>query len=131
MNAMIKKGSKLYSIAHITCPQCQEGKFLVSNVYDLKNVGDVRDECDVCHLKYEREPGFFYGAMYISYALGVALFVTIWVSCKLWIPSFGAWTQIGLVTFFTIVLAPYLFALSKIIYANIFISYKADAKPTK
>jgi hypothetical protein len=34
-----------------------------------------------------------------------------------------------LVVFFTIVFSPYLFALSKIIYGNIFISYKADAKP--
>ena len=131
MNAIMKKGTKLYSIVNMTCPQCHEGKFLVSNVYDLKNMGDVREECDVCHLKYEREPGFLYGAMYVSYALGVALFVTIWVSCNLWFPSFGAWTQIGLVTFFTIVLAPYLFALSKIIYANFFIHYKADAQSRK
>jgi hypothetical protein len=100
-------------------------------VYDLNHLGDVRHECDVCHLKYEREPGFFYGAMYVSYALGVALFVTIWTSCNLWFPSFGAWTQIGLVTFFTIVLSPYLFALSKIIWANFFISYKSYAQPSK
>lgn len=124
----MKKGSKLYSIAHLTCPQCHEGQFLVSSVYDLKNIGDVRVECDVCHLKYEREPGFFYGAMYISYGLGVALFVTICASCTLWFPSFGAWTQIGLVSFFSIALSPYLFAMSKIIYANIFIHYKVDAK---
>ena len=124
----MKKGSKLYSISHLTCPQCHEGKFFVSTVYDLKHVGDVRNECDVCHLKYEREPGFYYGAMYVSYALGVALFVTIWASCNLWFPSFGVWTQIGLVVLFTIVLSPVLFALSKIIYANFFIHYKKDAK---
>jgi hypothetical protein len=127
----MKKGTKIYSILHMTCPQCHEGQFLVSSVYDLKNIGDVRVECDVCQLKYEREPGFFYGAMYVSYGLGVMLFVTIWASCNLWFPSFGAWTQIGLVTFFSIALAPYLFALSKIIYANIFISYKADAKSNR
>ena len=94
-------------------------------------MGDVRDECNVCHLKYEREPGFLYGAMYVSYGLGVALFVTIWASCTLWFPSFGAWTQIGLVAFFSIALSPYLFALSKIIYANIFIHYKVDAKSSR
>ncbi len=127
----MKKGTKIYSILHMACPQCHEGQFLVSSVYDLKNIGDVRVECDVCQLKYEREPGFFYGAMYVSYGLGVMLFVTIWASCNLWFPSFGAWTQIGLVTFFSIALAPYLFALSKIIYANIFISYKADAKSNR
>lgn len=124
----MKKGSKLYSISHFTCPQCQEGKFLVSNIYDLRHAGDVRESCDVCGLKYSKEPGFYYGAMYVSYALGVALFVTIWTSCNLFFDNVNVWTQIGLVVFFSIVLSPYLFALSKIIWANMFIHYKADAK---
>jgi len=130
-NSKMKKGSKLYSILHITCPQCQEGKFLVSHPYDLRNVGDVREKCDVCGLKYEKEPGFFFGAMYVSYALGVALFVTIWTSCNLFFDDVNVWIQIGLVVFFIILLSPYLFALSKIIYANFFIHYKADAKLSK
>jgi hypothetical protein len=66
--------------------------------------------------------------MYVSYALGVALFVTIWASCNLFFDNVGVWTQIGLIVFFSIVLSPYLFALSKIIWANFFIHYKADAK---
>jgi hypothetical protein len=82
-------------------------------------------------LKYEREPGFYYGAMYVSYALGVALFVTIWTSCNLWLPWLNAWGQIGLVVFFTIALSPYLFALSKIIWANMFIKYDKNAKTRK
>jgi uncharacterized protein (DUF983 family) len=124
----MKKGSKLYSVTHFTCPQCNEGKFFVSHPYDLKYVGDVKDNCDVCGLKYSREPGFFYGAMYVAYALGVALFVTIWASCNWFFDNVGVWTQIGLVVFFSIVLSPFLFALSKIIWANFFIHYQADAK---
>ena len=125
----MKKGSKLYSIATMTCPQCQETKLMVANPYKLSTMGEVKDTCEVCGLDFKPEPGFYYGAMYVSYALGVAVFVTIWASCNLWFPSLSAWTQIGLVVFFTLVLSPYLFALSKIIYANIFISYKANAKP--
>ena len=125
------KETKMFSISKMKCPQCHEGDFLVSHPYDLKNLGDVRTECPVCHLKYEREPGFYYGAMYVSYALGVALFVTIWTSCNLWFPWLSAWSQIGLVVFFTIVLSPYLFALSKIIWANFFISYNKDAQLEK
>ena len=32
----------------------------------------MNDRCSVCNLKYEREPGYFLGAMYIGYALGLA-----------------------------------------------------------
>ncbi len=127
----MKKGSKLYSISHLTCPQCNEGKFLVSSIYDLRHVGDVRENCDVCGLKYSEEPGFYYGAMYISYGLGVALFVIIWASCNLFFQNIGVWKQIGLIVFFSIVLSPYLFALSKIIWANMFFHYNADAKLSK
>jgi len=127
----MKKGSKIYSISHFTCPQCNEGKFFVSHPYDLKHVGDVRDNCEVCGLKYSREPGFYYGAMYVAYALGVALFVTIWASCNWFFDNVGVWTQIGLVVFFSIVLSPVLFSLSKIIWANFFIHYQADAKLRK
>jgi hypothetical protein len=27
--------------------------------------------CDVCGLRFEREPGYFLGAMYVSYGMGV------------------------------------------------------------
>lgn len=29
------------------------------------------DRCPACNLKFEREPGYFLGAMYIGYGLGV------------------------------------------------------------
>jgi uncharacterized protein (DUF983 family) len=117
------KESKIYSVAKFKCPRCHEGQFLVSHPYDLKRVGDVRDKCEVCELNYSPEPGFYYGAMYVSYGLGVTLFVTIWASCNWFFENVSVWTQIGLVVFFLIVLGPYLFALSKIIWANIFIHF--------
>jgi uncharacterized protein (DUF983 family) len=117
------KDSKIYSIVKFKCPRCHEGKFLISHPYDLKRVGDVRDKCDDCDLNYAPEPGFYYGAMYVSYALGVALFVAIWASCNWFFDYVSVWTQIGLVIFFSIILGPYLFALSKIIWANFFIHF--------
>lgn len=117
------KKSKLYSIVNFKCPRCHEGKFLVSHPYDLKKVGDVREKCEECDLNYSPEPGFYYGAMYVSYALGVALFVAIWASCNWFFDNVSVWTQIGLVVFFLVFLGPYLFALSKIIWANFFIHF--------
>jgi len=31
----------------------------------------MNEHCPVCDLKFEREPGYFLGAMYISYGIGV------------------------------------------------------------
>lgn len=123
----MKKGTKLYSILTLTCPQCQEGKFMVSAPYRLKTMGQVRDECDQCGLNYKPETGFYFGAMYVSYALSVAVFVTIWASCNWFFNNVSVWTQIGLVVGALVVLTPYLNALSKIIWANFFMSYKKNA----
>ena len=117
------KGSKLYSIFRMKCPRCQEGNFFVSHPYDLKRAGDTYERCSKCDLKYSREPGFYYGAMYVAYALGVALFVTLWVSFNLFFENVDTWVQITVITLASIVLAPYNYALSKIIWANLFISY--------
>ena len=124
---MFSKGSKMYSIMNFKCPQCQEGEFLVSTVYDLSKVGDIKEHCDQCGLKYAKEPGFYYGAMYVAYALGVALFVTLWVSFNLFFDNVSVGFQIGAIILATVLLAPYLYALSKIIWANMFIKYDKHA----
>lgn len=124
---MLGKGSRLYSIRTFTCPRCQEGQFFQSHPYDLKNAGNIIEHCPCCGLKYEKEPGFFYGAMYVSYALGVAQFVTLWVSFNLFFPWLGTYSQIAIVIFVTLALAPMSYALSKIIWANLFYHYDKEA----
>jgi uncharacterized protein (DUF983 family) len=123
----MNSNSTLKSIFSFKCPQCHEGDFLQSGIYDLKRVGDLHEQCPKCGLKYEPEPGFYYGAMYVAYALGVALFVTIWVSFILFIPAASVWWQIGTIIFATVALGPYLYALSKIIWANFFMHYDKKA----
>jgi uncharacterized protein (DUF983 family) len=121
---MFSKGTKLYSIIHRKCPQCHEGDFFVSTPYDLKHVGDIREKCDHCGLKYEKEHGFYYGAMYVGYGLGVATFVTFWVSMNLFFSSLSTGFQIAIIVAAIIVSGPFLYMLSKIIWANMFIHYR-------
>lgn len=122
----IGKGSKLYSIFKFKCPRCQEGDFFISHPYNLRKAGDTHEHCSNCDLKYSREPGFYYGAMYVSYGLGVALFVTLWVSFNLFFKEVNAGLQVLIVSIASIVLAPYFYALSKIIWANLFFPYEGE-----
>ncbi len=131
MAKLIGKGSKLYSIFRMKCPRCQEGDFFVSHPYDLKNAGNTHEHCSNCGLKYERELGFFQGAMYVSYALGVALFVTLWVSFNLWFPQMSTGMQVTIVAVSSVVLTPYMYALSKIIWINLFIGYQTPEERKK
>lgn len=70
---MFKKGSKLYSVFTGACPKChQECMFTNKNPYVLSEAFNMREKCSHCGLKYRIEPSFFYGSMYISYAVGIA-----------------------------------------------------------
>lgn len=124
----LKKGTKIYSIVKFKCPQCNEGDFFVSHPYDLKNAGKLHEKCSECGLKYAKEPGFYYGAMYVSYAFGVGLFVTTIVIYYLIFRRIDVWILLGIMGFLSIITAPFNYALSKIIWANLFIGYKENAK---
>ena len=50
----------------MTCPRCRKTKMFASPLYKFKPF-DMKKSCPVCHQKFEPEPGFYYGAMFISY----------------------------------------------------------------
>jgi len=53
------------------------------------------ERCSICDLKFEREPGYFLGAMYISYVLGVSFMapiaVLLWFLTGWWITKVIIW----------------------------------------
>lgn len=69
--------SKTLAIAKAKCPQCQSGKMFNYPFYNLKKFMEMDTNCKVCGLKYEVELGFFWGAMYVSYAITVGLMLVI------------------------------------------------------
>ena len=120
---MLKKGTKLFSILKMRCPKCNKGRFYESHPYNLKKIGEVKKECNHCNLKYDMEPGFFQGSYYVSYGLGVALFVAIFVLKMLILPDLAYLSTLILMVVVLLILAPLLFALSKTIWINLFVSF--------
>jgi len=113
----------LYSIINNKCPRCQEGDFFVNtSPFKFKNNLKIYDKCSNCDLRYMIEPSFFYGAMYISYALTVAFSIAIFV--------IGYLLNLSLITSFIsiivilILLTPLTMRLSRIIYINMFIHFE-------
>jgi uncharacterized protein (DUF983 family) len=63
------------AIAGARCPRCRQGAMFAAPAYHLARFADMHTHCPHCQLRFEVEPGFFYGAMYVSYAFGIATFV--------------------------------------------------------
>lgn len=124
----MRKGTKLYSILRMKCPHCHEGKFFKSHPYNLSQAGEIHDNCPKCGNRLSIEPGFYYGAMYVAYALGVATFVASYLAVAVLYPEADTWVYITTIGIAIVVLGPWLYALSKIIWANLFISFKKEYK---
>ncbi|GGG32397.1 hypothetical protein GCM10011532_14880 [Christiangramia forsetii] len=97
-----------------------------NNPYKLREVFEMHERCSNCGTKYKIEPSFFYGAMYVSYAVGVAFSVAAFIIAYVFLNA------TLLASFFTIVgtliiFMPVIMRLSRNIWINFFFSYKKNS----
>ncbi len=120
------KNSKIFSIITCTCPQCHTGKmFKPGWGLPFWNFGTMQERCPNCNLNFTPEPGFYFGASYMSYIFGTALSGTIWfIMYRLKIDE----TVPLLLTIFAalVLAAPYNFKISRASWLHIFVKYKKD-----
>lgn len=120
---MFAKGNKLYSILTGSCPRChQESMFVEKNPYYPGALFKMHERCSHCGLKYKMEPSFFYGAMYVSYGLGVAFAMAAFVIAFLIVGTGLINTFIAIVVTLVVFL-PVIIRLSRNIWINFFVKY--------
>ncbi len=121
---MLKKGTKLYSIIKGKCPRCHEGSFFKYGfTFNPNKITHLHENCSKCNLKYMIEPSFFYGAMYVNYAITVALSIITFLIGKLIFHLTLLQSFISIIIAL-LVLAPINLRLSRILWINMFVSYK-------
>jgi uncharacterized protein (DUF983 family) len=97
------------------CPICNQEKVFSSNgnILLLK-APKMNDACGKCGHHYETEPGFFFGAMFVSYAFVVAELVLMYLLIFNWIETTEI--QIGIL-FGTILMASFFnFKYSRLVW---------------
>lgn len=127
------KGSKLYSIFTGKCPVCHRGDMYVEkNPFKLSKILKMNERCSHCNTKFKIEPSFFYGAMYVSYGLGVAIAVATFVIVYLILGLDRHYTFIAIIIAL-ILTFPIVLRLSRNIWINLFVHYdkKIDEKINK
>ena len=121
------KGTKLYSILTGTCPVChEESMYQESNPYKLGRIFKMHEHCSNCGTKYKIEPSFFFGAMYVSYAVGIAFAVAAFVITYYFFGG-GLMTSFWAIIGTLVVFMPIIVRLSRNIWINLFLHYKPSA----
>ncbi len=86
----------------------------------------MHETCDVCGLRFEVEPGFFYGSMYVSYGFSVAIFLASWVGVSLLVENASIATYIITVLVVAAIAYPFNVRLSRMIMLHAFGGIKYD-----
>ncbi len=99
---------------HTKCPRCRRGNMFAGGMYNFGS-NKIYDHCPHCNLHFEIEPGYFYAAMYVSYALNImeALIITA-TTYLLTHNSDSPWLYIGVILGGSVLLAPINFRYSRV-----------------
>jgi len=98
-----------------TYPATHPGKFMKMN-----------EKCPHCGLRLQPEPGFYQGAMYVQYAFTVAMIVIVGLLLYFLVNPASEWVYIGVVIAVTVLIVPWNYRYSRIVYLYSFGGIKYD-----
>lgn len=79
--------------------------------------------CGHCHQSFEPEPGFYFGAMFVSYGINTLLFIASWITLTLVYPSYSLFLLLGLLVGIVMLSLPFSFRLSRSIWLALFVRF--------
>jgi uncharacterized protein (DUF983 family) len=126
---MLSESTKLATVGdilHQRCPRCRTGGIFRYSIF--RGFPKMHERCPVCDLKFDREPGYFLGAMYVSYGLGVVivalLAVLLWRVTGWWITKDVIWAVVIFLP-----LAPTITLLARVLWIYLDQSIDPERRP--
>jgi rubredoxin len=102
------------------CPHCKEAKvFENSNLLAIKSI-NMNSKCSNCNYDFQKEVGFYWGAMFVSYGLATFEALIAYILCRMagteTFDNLNLYVIIGTMIAFS----PFNFRLSRLIWLYIF-----------
>ena len=117
---LLKKGTQLYSIIHCKCPRCQgTDLFIDNNPYHVGKLLDMPDRCPACGQDFQIEPGFYLGAMWVSYPVVVFLLI-VFILVAHFLLGMHMVGSFVYSTLLLVLMSPILIRYSRVVYLHIF-----------
>jgi uncharacterized protein (DUF983 family) len=109
----MRGSARLRAIVTQRCPVCMQGKMFAGRL-------TMHAACPVCGHRFEREQGFFQGAMYVSWVLGVTYLAALGVLAQRFlVPRFGIVWAVVCVVAVHLMCIPFVFRYSRVIWAHL------------
>lgn len=111
---------KIIDVLSCKCPKCKTDKIFQQpgNVFMLK-MPKMYEKCTSCGYKFEKEPGFFFGAMFVSYGLGAGQMIINLLLFWSFL-DYSIFTVFCIISVVSIILSITNFRLSRSIWIHLF-----------
>lgn len=119
---IVKKSNKLYSIFNLKCPRCHTGDLFNTPTFSFSQPFDMPKNCPKCGQDFEPEPGFYFGAMFISYIF-TGFFCLGFTMILHWVIGWSTAASFAALIAVCAILFVYIFRLARSIWINLNIKY--------
>ncbi len=111
------------SIINYKCPKCRKGDLFVKPL-DLGKPLNMPKQCSHCNQRFNPEPGFYWGAMYVAYGLVAFTLGPIAFFCSLSL-DWEVGQVLALIIFLAIVFYVWYMRIARSIWIHINISFSS------
>jgi uncharacterized protein (DUF983 family) len=117
--------NRLYSVLFNKCPRCGKGDFFITKTAYARNFDKMHKHCPHCGEDFVPEPGFYQGALYMSYAFNVAVMLTYFFIFALFLEDYYNYFLITVIPLL-VILTPLAYRLARRSWLAIFIKPKTE-----
>ncbi len=107
----MESGGRWQAARRGVCPRCRQGQIFASLI-------DMHATCEVCGLEFDREPGYFAGAMYISYAMAIPTATLIALVLGFFLDDWSLEAVVAATFVLMVPLSPLIFRYSRIFWIH-------------
>lgn len=120
--------SRFQAILRGKCPRCREGNMFVYPPLNFSRFSKMNTHCPQCALRFEVEPGFFIGAMYVSYAMSITVFLVVGFLVYQIFDNPDFYYYIIAIPIMVLILLPFMYRYSRILFLHAFggVKYEED-----
>jgi uncharacterized protein (DUF983 family) len=110
------------------CPKCRQGDMFKYPTTKLLKFNIMNHECPHCGVRLEPEPGFYQGAMYVSYGFTIMMMVVISFILYFFAGHPSEWVYAGVVIAVMLILVPLNYRYSRVVFLYLFGGLKYDPR---
>lgn len=118
------KTSLINSILQSKCPKCRKGAmFLKGTIFHPSRFSVMNRNCESCSFPFEPEPGYYFGAMFVSYAINTVIFITVWLLISIVYPLYTTLHLVSILILVSLGFLPFIYRISRTIWLSIFVKF--------